>query len=405
MEALQKIQDGFSEYTGMAALTTDSNGVPVTKGSGFTRFCMELTRRSADGCRSCEECDRNGAFLTLKNKCATVYDCHAGLTDFAAPIMLEGKVIGSFIGGQVRTAPVCEEKLREVAVRYGINPDEYVEAAKSTKCLSKEEVKKAAEYLVKIAEGLSGMAYKHYLSLQESEYAESVAKSHAEFVMHRSLSIKENMDHWIGLIRDKLESLDGNSEFLANLLSDAVVIHNVISDSVEFIETKLNNVELKETFYKIQDMKNLIGHGLDKISEGKNIPLEISADENYIEELYGDMSRIVHILNRTAKEILLKKTGGELKIRISTESFSYATMLSVSITDTKTVYTEKEVQNFREIFTDLDMQKITEKDEYELFLSMENHFLKRCGGSISFRLENDSFIVNVKIPQLGRVKS
>ena len=44
VSVLQQIQDGFSQYTGMAALTTDADGVPVTKGSGFTAFCMDLTR-------------------------------------------------------------------------------------------------------------------------------------------------------------------------------------------------------------------------------------------------------------------------------------------------------------------------------------------------------------------------
>ena len=42
VEILQKIQDGFSDYTGMAALITDADGVPVTKGSGFTDFCRKL---------------------------------------------------------------------------------------------------------------------------------------------------------------------------------------------------------------------------------------------------------------------------------------------------------------------------------------------------------------------------
>ena len=34
----QKIQDAFSDMSGMAALTTDRDGVPVTQGSNFTEF-------------------------------------------------------------------------------------------------------------------------------------------------------------------------------------------------------------------------------------------------------------------------------------------------------------------------------------------------------------------------------
>ena len=52
---LQQIQDGFSDFTGMAALTADAQGVAVTEGSRFTDFCMELTRKSPLGCKRCEQ--------------------------------------------------------------------------------------------------------------------------------------------------------------------------------------------------------------------------------------------------------------------------------------------------------------------------------------------------------------
>ena len=41
IDLLQKIQDEFSKYTRMAALTTDADGNPLTKGSEFTDFCMK----------------------------------------------------------------------------------------------------------------------------------------------------------------------------------------------------------------------------------------------------------------------------------------------------------------------------------------------------------------------------
>ena len=96
---LQEIQDGFANVTGMAALTTDADGVPVTQGSNFTDFCMKYTRCSAKGCKRCEECDRMGGEKTRETGLAQAYVCHAGLMDFAAPIMLNGEFIGSFIGG------------------------------------------------------------------------------------------------------------------------------------------------------------------------------------------------------------------------------------------------------------------------------------------------------------------
>ena len=63
VQVLQEIQDGFAEVTGMAALTTDADGNPVTKGSNFTDFCMGYTRQSQKGKQRCEQCDKSGAEL------------------------------------------------------------------------------------------------------------------------------------------------------------------------------------------------------------------------------------------------------------------------------------------------------------------------------------------------------
>lgn len=105
VEMLQKIQDAFSDMTGIASVTTDADGVAVTKGSHFSDFCMKYTRSSPLGCQRCELCDKNGAELALKKGASSTYFCHAGLVDFAAPIIADGRMVGCFIGGQVLTEP------------------------------------------------------------------------------------------------------------------------------------------------------------------------------------------------------------------------------------------------------------------------------------------------------------
>ena len=50
VEMLQRLQDSFSKMTGFAAIITDAEGVPVTKGTNFTDFCSNYTRNSPIGC-------------------------------------------------------------------------------------------------------------------------------------------------------------------------------------------------------------------------------------------------------------------------------------------------------------------------------------------------------------------
>ena len=101
---LQQIQDAFSEYSGMASITTDAEGVPVTAGSNFTHFCTDLIRITEAGCKNCFNCDKMGAAQAMETGLPSVYTCHSGLVDFSAPIMLNGKMIGCFVGGQVLTS-------------------------------------------------------------------------------------------------------------------------------------------------------------------------------------------------------------------------------------------------------------------------------------------------------------
>lgn len=92
MNEFQRIQDLFSDATGLAAIAVDSQGEYISRGSNFTDFCMKYTRGNAEGLKRCEKCDREGKGS---------YFCHAGLMDFAADLMINGEKVGAVIGGQV----------------------------------------------------------------------------------------------------------------------------------------------------------------------------------------------------------------------------------------------------------------------------------------------------------------
>lgn len=164
VEMLQKLQDAFSNMTGMAALTTDKYGVPVTNGSNFTDFCTVYTRESQIGRRRCEQCDKTGAENAKKNGHICVYECHAGLIDYAAPIMVNGEMIGCVIGGQVLPEKTKPEKYREIAKEIQVDPDAYVKALETVYILDRKKIDNAANFLYVTANVLSEMAYNKHLA-------------------------------------------------------------------------------------------------------------------------------------------------------------------------------------------------------------------------------------------------
>lgn len=97
---LQNILNKFADATGLAAVVVDRNGVPVTQPSNFTRFC-NIIRNSKKGSRRCMLSDAHGGIKAKEKGGPYIYQCHAGLIDLAAPIIVKGEFIGTILCGQV----------------------------------------------------------------------------------------------------------------------------------------------------------------------------------------------------------------------------------------------------------------------------------------------------------------
>ena len=99
LQRLQKLQDNLAKALGLAFVTVDYRGRPVTQSSGFTGFCRCLANHGQYGdiCRQCYA--HAGLHATMAGK-PHIYRCHAGLVEFAVPLLMDGKYLGSVIGGQ-----------------------------------------------------------------------------------------------------------------------------------------------------------------------------------------------------------------------------------------------------------------------------------------------------------------
>lgn len=156
---LQRFQDDFAKGVGVASITVDLEGKPVTKPSNYTRFCMDYTHSTACGNNRCAESHMRGGQRAARLGKPIVYECHAGLIDFAAPIILEGQHIGTILGGQVLTNISNEKKCRKIAKEIGVDEAGYIEAVKEIRMLSKERVRAAANVLYIVANNMSKTEY------------------------------------------------------------------------------------------------------------------------------------------------------------------------------------------------------------------------------------------------------
>lgn len=100
VDILQSIQDKFAESTGLSSVLVNREGIPVTKESRFTDFC-HFIRTCRSGFQRCKMSDAQGGINALETGHPHIYQCPFGLTDIAAPIIVENRFIGTILCGQV----------------------------------------------------------------------------------------------------------------------------------------------------------------------------------------------------------------------------------------------------------------------------------------------------------------
>lgn len=316
VQTLQEIQDGFANATGMAALTTDETGAAVTRGSNFTDFCMNLTRKSHLGCQRCEECDRKGGEDTMRTKRAVTYTCHAGLVDFAAPIMLNGRMIGSFIGGQVLTSPPDEAKLRRYASEIGVDPDEYIKAVKKVKVLPKQQVEGAAEFLFTIASVLSKTAYSSYMAMLNNSGLSSANTEIVSKAENAKVCVKENLDNMEKLHSefDALQEVARNSVAkVASTMETVKVIQDIAMNTrilgfnayIEAAHAKESGKGFGVITQEIRNLADTSKESADKIENAmksisdftKKIDTQIKETEKIINDCTSNIKNFSLLLN------------------------------------------------------------------------------------------------------------
>ena len=114
IKLLQKFQDDFAFAMNCASVTVDKHGNPVTNPSSYTRFCdnfVHSTKKGDDRCAASHK--RMGEEATRTGK-PFIGACHAGLVDFAAPIIVEGKLVGTVLGGKMLTDSLINRSLYEL---------------------------------------------------------------------------------------------------------------------------------------------------------------------------------------------------------------------------------------------------------------------------------------------------
>jgi phosphoserine phosphatase RsbU/P len=158
---LQSLQDGFARLTGVAASIRDPDGNPITKGAGEATFCS-LLKASPSGQKACRLSHAEASRLVQEADGLCRHECHAGLTQLVAPIIVQDRHLGAIIVGDRPPDAPSGEVLRRLAELHGVPVDELVIAAQKLKPWSDEAMMAATAFLQQLANTIAQLCYRSY---------------------------------------------------------------------------------------------------------------------------------------------------------------------------------------------------------------------------------------------------
>lgn len=385
-ETLQRIQDAFSSMTGMAALITDMDGVPVTEGSNFTDFCMKFTRTSEVGFQRCQKCDKFGAASTWKNQKPTSYYCHAGLIDYAAPILAGGQMIGSFIGGQVLTEPPDKDKMYKIAEELEVDPEKFWEAAQKVRILEKKDIENAAQFLFIVAGVLSDMAYGQFSIMRAKQEVEQANTMKSDFLANMSHEIRTPMNAVIGMAEMALrEDLPPAArDYIHQIKTSSQALLTIINDILDFSKIESGKMDVIPVEYEPMSIINDIANIAMERLKNKDVELILDISPDIPHMLMGDNIRIKQILLNLVNNAAKFTREGRVAVRMVHEQKARKeVLLYIAVEDTGIGMKQADLEKIFHSFQQVDSKRNRNIEGTGLGLAISRQLCQLMGGNIN----------------------
>lgn len=410
IETLQKIQDAFSDMSGIAALVTDAHGKIQTKPSGFTEFCGKYVRNTEEGVKRCEKCDKMGAEKAAKAGVSCAYFCHAGMVAFAAPIMAHGYMVGCFIGGQLLTIPPDEDKIRKVADDIGVDGDELMRAAGNVKIVDKRTIEKVSNAIYTIANVLSEIGYSKYQVNLKNMELRKTSNMKSDFLANMSHEIRTPMNAVIGMAEMALREdiPPAAREYIGQIKSSGQTLLTIINDILDFSKIESGKMDISDVEYEPLSMINDVSNIIMTRIGSKDLDLTVDVNPELPIGLYGDNIRIKQVLVNMANNAVKFTDSGNVNVKIDFLRTTEDTIeLCVAVKDTGRGIKESDMTKLFQSFQQLDSKRNRNVEGTGLGLAISKQLVALMHGKIHVDSEYGkgstfSFVIPQKVTDSSR---
>ena len=317
---LQKFQDDFAFAMNCASVTVDREGNPVTNPSSYTKFCDRFVHSTKKGDDRCAASHKRMGEEAARTKKPYVGLCHAGLIDFAAPIIVDGNLIGTVLGGQMLTESPKEQNILKTAKEIDVSPSGLVDASKEINIVGLKQIEKAASVLFIV---VNSLAKNGYNQIQLDVVSKKLANNFSEVsntienlsVSSTNITTQQqnlNMEiAQVGMVTEQINNILKAIQSIANQtkmlgLNASIEASHVgeLGRGFSVVATEIRNLaeNSKETAQTISELITKIQDSVNETIKNSEITLKTSKEQSeYMETVTSNVQNSVSTIEQLTK--------------------------------------------------------------------------------------------------------
>ena len=367
-----------------------SDGSYITSSCTVNPFCEQYIKKTPEGKRRCDACDRENAVRCCDTGKASAYICHAGLVDISAPVLVEGKQYGFIVAGQVTTKELTREQTDAIADELGIDKDELYEVSKTIPVVSQAQIDQAVEDAERISNIIAEIASNKLQVLRANQEIETAAKMKSDFLANMSHEIRTPMNAIVGMAEMALRETDLEmvKTHVRQIKRSSGMLLTIINDILDFSKIESGKMEINMNEYSPMQIIDDIVHILQTRMKGKKVALIVDVDPNLPGKLMGDEIRIKQIITNIANNAIKFTNEGEVNICVNcVEAGPRMKELQVSVKDTGIGIKEHDLQRIFDSFQQVDSKRNRNIEGSGLGLAISRNLLELMNGKLTVESE------------------
>lgn len=220
VNTLQNFLDNFAIGFNCAAVSVGRRGEEFTRPSHYRPFCSDFIHTSRIGDERCAACHNDFGRKAIAQSRPYIGQCHAGLVDFAAPVIIRGEHIGTVLGGQILDKPPDERTIRRVANEINVSDEGLWDASTQIDIVPMRTIEAAAQVLYIVVNALAEGGFNRIeTDLLSSNLANNFIEisSNVEVLTADSLSIADNQRDLVSEINQIRENINAVTKVLNSI--------------------------------------------------------------------------------------------------------------------------------------------------------------------------------------------